>query len=166
MIYLVLILLSGVFSLIHIFKAKDKFAKVINATFVASIGVSFIPQPQVAIDGYYLFAIGCIMVVLYAFSDGNFSNNKKIVLIGSGLAQMIGTLFFVGRFPHTAYSLFSRDHNDYLFCWFRFEKDQGLRKRNWFHGRLNGRCFDQGFFDPLFNRQLIFCTFKYFSFLL
>jgi hypothetical protein len=101
MIYLVLILLSGVFSLIHIFKAKDKFAKVINATFVASIGVSFIPQPQVAIDGYYLFAIGCIMVVLYAFSDGNFSNNKKIVLIGSGLAQMIGTLFFVGRFPHT-----------------------------------------------------------------
>ena len=101
MIYLVLILLAGVFSLVHIFKAKDRFAKIINAAFVVAIGVSFVPIPEIAIDGYYLFAIASIMVVLYAFSDSSFSNSKKGVLIGSGLAQMTGTLFFVGRLPHT-----------------------------------------------------------------
>jgi hypothetical protein len=101
MAFLVLILLAGIFSLVHIFKAKDKFAKVINGTFVAAIGVSFIPIPQIAIDGYYLFAIGCVLVILYAFSDGSFTIQKKGLLIGSGLAQLTGIVFFLGKYPYT-----------------------------------------------------------------
>lgn len=101
MVFLVLILLAGVFALISIFRVKDTFARIINGTFVVAIGVSFVTIKEIAIDGYYLFLIGCVLVILYAFSDSSFSNQKKGIIIAMGAAQLVGMVFYLGSFPHT-----------------------------------------------------------------
>ena len=95
--------LAGIFALIQAIRVKDTFARVINIVLVVSIAVSMIPQPQVAVDGYYLYIIGCLLVILYAFSDSSFSNVKKTMLIGMGAIQMTSHLFWVEQWPGTVY---------------------------------------------------------------
>lgn len=100
-IFVILIILSGVFALVQIFKVDDKFARVINGIFAVAIGVSFIPVPEIAIDGYYLFAIGCLVVVLYPFSDNSFDLKKQVIIGGMGFIQFMTMIFFLGKYPGT-----------------------------------------------------------------
>lgn len=99
-LFLILIVLSGLFALIQVFRIKDTFARVINGVFAVAIGVSFIPVPQVAIDGYYLFVIACLLVVLYPFQDSSFSQQKRLFIASMGGIQMIATVFFVAQWPY------------------------------------------------------------------
>jgi hypothetical protein len=99
MVFLIIILLAGFFALTQIFKSKDKFAKVINGVYAAGIAISFVPVPQIAIDGYYLFAIGNLMVILYAFSDDGFSKSKQAILIIMGAIQLLASVFVLNSYP-------------------------------------------------------------------
>lgn len=99
-LFISLIISAGIFAFIQIFRIKDTFARVINGILAASIGVSFIPVPEIAIDGYYLFAIGCLLVILYAFSDSDFTSLKKGILISMGGIQLLGMAFLLGKYPH------------------------------------------------------------------
>lgn len=100
-LFFILIILSGIFALIQIFKIDDKFARVINGIFAVAIGVSFIPIPEIAIDGYYLFAIGCLVVVLYPFSDNSLNVKKQVIIAGMGFIQFMTMIFFLGKYPGT-----------------------------------------------------------------
>lgn len=101
-LFLILIILAAVFAIIQVFRVKDTFARIINGVLGVAIGVSLIPIPQVAIDGYYLFIIGCLLVILYAFQDSSFTNLKKGLLVGMGALQMIAMIFFIMRWPYVA----------------------------------------------------------------
>lgn len=101
-LFIILMILAGVFALVQAIRIKDTFARIINAVMAVSVGVSIIPIAQVAIDGHYLYVIGCLLVVLYAFSDSSFTIQKKIILIGMGLIQMTSHLFWLMQFPGVA----------------------------------------------------------------
>lgn len=98
-LFIILMILAGIFALIQAIRIKDTFARIINAVMAVSVGVSVIPIPQVAIDGHYLYVIGCLLVVLYAFSDSSFNNQKKAILIGMGAIQLASHLFWLMQFP-------------------------------------------------------------------
>jgi len=100
MSHLIIIVLAGLFALIQLFKSKDKFAKVIHGVYVVGIAISFVPVPQIAIDGFYLFAAGNLMVVLYAFSDDGFLKSKQTILILMGGIQLLASFFILGKFPY------------------------------------------------------------------
>jgi len=75
-----LIVLGALFGLIYSFKVNNKFAKILNWVMVVAIGVSLIPVAEVAIDGYYLFAITQVGLLIYTFSYVDFTPLKKLVL--------------------------------------------------------------------------------------
>ena len=83
MIYLsIIVIVSGIFGLIYGFKLTNKFARIINWVMVISIALSFVPNANVKIDGYYLFALMHLLVFVYSFSYENFTQQKKILLAG------------------------------------------------------------------------------------
>lgn len=98
-LFIILIILAGLFALIQVFRVKDTFSRVINGVFAVALGVTMIPVPAVAIDGYYLFLIGCLLVILYTFSDNSFGTVKKSLLIVMAGIQLFATLFWLQQWP-------------------------------------------------------------------
>jgi len=92
-----LIILSGLFGLIYGFKITNKFAKVINWIMVVAIAVSFIPIPNVKIDGFYLFALTHLLVIVYAVSHEHFTQEKKLLLAAISLLSVAPILIFLGE---------------------------------------------------------------------
>jgi len=76
----IIIILAGVFGLIYLFKITNNFARIITGLMVVAIAISFVRVPEIAIDGYYLFAITQLLIIIYAFSYEDFSTNKKITV--------------------------------------------------------------------------------------
>lgn len=91
-----LIILSGLFGLIYGFKLTNKFARVINWVMVAAIAISFVPNANVKIDGFYLFALTHLLIIVYAVSYEEFSQQKKILLIAMAVLSVAPILFFLG----------------------------------------------------------------------
>jgi hypothetical protein len=106
-LFIILIILAAIFALIQAFRVKDKFARIINVVVSVAIGVSLIPVKAIAIDGSYLFLIGCLLVMLFAFSDNSFGNLKKSVLITIGGIQLVSHLFWLQQWPGMEYLLWS-----------------------------------------------------------
>lgn len=94
-----LIILSGLFGLIYGFKITNKFAKVINWVMVVAIAISFIPNPNVKIDGFYLFALTHLLVIVYAVSHEDFTQQKKLLLAGISILSVAPILIFLGAVP-------------------------------------------------------------------
>ena len=92
----IIIILSGLFGLIYGFKLTNKFARVINWVMVAAIAISFVPSVPVKIDGYYLFALTHLLVIVYAFSNEDFTLQKKIFLTTIAVLSVAPILFFLG----------------------------------------------------------------------
>ena len=100
-LFIILIVLAGGFALLQAIRIKDTFARTINLIFAVSIALTFVPITALAAARYSIFILGCLCVVLYAFSDGNFSTMKKTILIGMGGLQLAAMLFFAMRWPGT-----------------------------------------------------------------
>ena len=101
-LFIILIVLAGGFALVQAVKIKDSFARSINLIFAVSIRLTFVPITQLSAARFSLFIIGCLTVVLYAFSDGTFSTLKKTTLAGMGAIQLGAMLFFAMNWPGTA----------------------------------------------------------------
>lgn len=100
MAFIIIIVAAGLFGLIQIFKIKDKFAKVINLLYAIAIGVSLIPLPQIAIDGFYLFGITHLVVLFYVFHNEEFANEKKAIISTMAVIQLLATLFWLMQYPY------------------------------------------------------------------
>jgi len=92
----ILIILSGLFGLIYGFKITNKFARIINWVMVIAIGISFASNPYVKVDGFYLFALMHLLIIVYAVSYENFSLQKKLLLAGISLCSVAPIIFFLG----------------------------------------------------------------------
>lgn len=100
MAFIIIIVAAGLFGLLQIFKIKDKFAKVINLMYAIAIGVSLVPIPQIAIDGFYLFGLTHLAVLFYVFHNEGFSNEKKGLMSMMALIQLAATLFWLMNYPY------------------------------------------------------------------
>ena len=100
-LFIILIVLAGGFALVQAIRIKDTFARVINLIFAVSIGLTFVPITELSAARYSIFILGCLTVILYAFSDSNFSLQKKVTLIGTGSIQLAAMLFFALQWPGT-----------------------------------------------------------------
>jgi len=100
MAFIIIIVAAGLFGLLQIFKIKDKFAKVINLLYAIAIGVSLIPMPQIAIDGFYLFGLTHLVVLFYVFHNEEFSNEKKGLISMMALIQLSATIFWLMNYPY------------------------------------------------------------------
>lgn len=93
-------LLGTLFGFIYALRVRETYARVINWTMVAAVGVTFITIPQVIIDGYYLFALTQLGVVVYGASRTDFSSFKKGVLIGYGLLAVVPAGILLAQAPY------------------------------------------------------------------
>lgn len=100
MAFIIIIVAAGLFGLLQIFKIKDKFAKVINLMYAIAIGVSLVPIPQIAIDGFYLFGLTHLAVLFYVFHNEDFSNEKKGLMSMMALIQLAATLLWLMNYPY------------------------------------------------------------------
>lgn len=91
----IIVVLAALFGLIYIFKVKNRFARIITGAGVISIGISLIPIPAIAIDGFYIFFAFHVGAIIYALSYDEFSNEKKIVLSTVAVFSALpATLYF------------------------------------------------------------------------
>ena len=97
---LAIILISGVFALLQIFKIKDRFAQAIHGLFVVSIGLSFVEVPAVRMDAFYLFGMTTIAVIVYAIHNSEFELKKRIIIATMGFIQLVGTVFILSQWPY------------------------------------------------------------------
>jgi hypothetical protein len=98
---LILIVMAGVFGLVYPFYIKNKFARAVSWTFCAAVGLSLIPIPEISFDGYYLFIISYVLVIIYAFSQEDFSTPKKGLLATLGGLGLLPLLLFISGRPAT-----------------------------------------------------------------
>lgn len=92
----IFMVLGALFGFFYAFKIKGTYSRVITWTSIVAIGVMMIPKKEIAIDGYYLFTITQIGIIIYAFSDDTFSTLKKIVLVVSAIATFTTMSLFLG----------------------------------------------------------------------
>lgn len=91
----IIIVLAALIGLVYTFKVKNKFARIITAAGVIAIGISLIPIPQIAIDGFYIFFAFHVAAIIYVFSYDEFSNQKKgIITVIALLSILPQALFF------------------------------------------------------------------------
>ena len=81
-------ILGALFGFIYALRVKETYARIINWTMIVAIAITFAQVPQLKVDGYYLFAMSMLGVIVYGAS-GDFTNAKKIVLISCGLLSVI-----------------------------------------------------------------------------
>lgn len=101
LLFILLIGLAALFSLVQAIRIKDKFSRIINVIMVIAVGVSLVPNPHIAIDGYYLYMIACLLVILYSFNDSSFDWIKRSILIVMGIIPLLATLFWLQKWPYT-----------------------------------------------------------------
>jgi len=92
----IIIILAGVFGLIYLFKITNNFARIITGLMVVAIAISFVRVPEIAIDGYYLFAITQLLIIIYAFSYEDFSTNKKITVATIAFLGLASIVLLLG----------------------------------------------------------------------
>lgn len=102
---LIIILISGVFALLQIFKIKDRFSQAIHGLFVVSIALSFVEMPAVRMDGFYLFGMTLVGVVIYALHNTEFHLKKRILLSAMAIIQLVGIVFILSLWPYTVLAL-------------------------------------------------------------
>lgn len=100
-LFIILIVLAGSFALIQAIRVKDTFARVINVIFTVAIALTFVPIKELSAARYSIFILGCLTVILYAFSDSSFSATKKAILSTMGGIQLFAMLFFAMKWPGT-----------------------------------------------------------------
>ena len=102
-----IMLLGTVFGLFQAIRVKNTWAKAITWTMVIAVGLTFVPQPVVKYDAYYLYLLTQVAVIVYAFSMLGFSTLKKTCLIISGLMTLsatAGVLFNMQGYEYVAIS--------------------------------------------------------------
>lgn len=92
----IFMILGALFGFFHVLKMKGTYSRVISWACIVAIGVMMIPKKEIAIDGYYLFTITQIGIIIYAFSDDTFSLLKKILLVVSAVATFVTMSLFLG----------------------------------------------------------------------
>lgn len=93
-----IVIFAALFSLIYIFKVKNKFAKIINGVSAVAIGVSLIPIPEISIDGFYILFACHIAAIIYVFSYDEFSNQKKILITVIAVFSILPSVLFFTPF--------------------------------------------------------------------
>jgi hypothetical protein len=95
----IFMVLGALFGFFHAFKIKGTYSRIITWASIVAIGVMMINKAEIAIDGYYLFTIVQIGIIIYAFSDDTYSQLKKILLVISAAATLLPMLLFLGQNP-------------------------------------------------------------------
>ena len=90
-----IMILGALFGFIYALRLKELYSRILNWTMVVAVGITFIPVNELILDGYRLFALTLLGVVVYAFSGSNFSNAKKLVLAGCGILTLIPAAFML-----------------------------------------------------------------------
>jgi hypothetical protein len=90
-----IMILGALFGFIYALRLKETYSRVINWAMVVAVGISFTTIAELKVDGYYLFALTQLGVIVYGFSYPEFSNSKKITVIGSGLLSFIPMAVFL-----------------------------------------------------------------------
>lgn len=98
----VIMILGALFGFLYALRVKESYARIINWTMVVAVGVTFVQIPQVVIDGYYLFALTQVGVIVYALSRSDFSTTKKGVIGLTGLLSVLPMAFFLQISPYFA----------------------------------------------------------------
>jgi hypothetical protein len=96
----IFMVLGALFGFFHVLKMKGIYSRVISWASIVAIAVMMIQKSEIAIDGYYLFTITQIGIIIYAFSDDTFSPLKKIVLVVSAVTTFIPMALFLGLSPY------------------------------------------------------------------
>lgn len=94
----IFMVLGALFAFFHVLKIKKPYSRLITWTCIGAVAVMMISVSEIAIDGYYLFAIVQLGIVMYAFSDDQFSTLKKIVLVTSAVCTFVPMILFLGKF--------------------------------------------------------------------
>lgn len=84
-----------VFGFIYSFKVKSFYARLITWLTVLSAGVMMLEQKEFALDGYYLFIGLQFGILLYAFSNDEFSPLKKTTLTVSAIGTALPALLLL-----------------------------------------------------------------------
>ena len=95
----IIMVLGALFGFLHAFKIKGTYTRVITWASIVAIGVMMISKIEIAIDGFYLFTIVQIGIIIYTFSDDTFSQLKKTLLVVSAAATLLPMILFLGLNP-------------------------------------------------------------------
>lgn len=88
-------ILATLFGFIYAFKITAVYAKVITWASVVAVSVMLIGNERISIDGYYLFGLVQIGILVYSASDFEFSSLKKAVLTSSAICTLVPLAFFI-----------------------------------------------------------------------
>lgn len=93
-----IIILAALFGFIYALRLKETYSRILTWAMVVAVGMSFVPVSELILDGYYLFALTQLGVIVYGVSNTEFSNAKKTTIISSGLLSFIPLALFLTVF--------------------------------------------------------------------
>ncbi|MFT7592602.1 MAG: hypothetical protein ACI9UJ_002541 [bacterium] len=80
MVYKILIGLSALIALIHLFRMNDTFAKIIVVGLVLSISLSFIPSTETKTTGFFLYILTTLAAIVYGLVKKEIIPKNRIVI--------------------------------------------------------------------------------------
>src|SRR5688572_24572799 len=95
----IIMILGALFGFIYAMRVKQSYARIITWTMIVAVSVAVTNIVQLKADGYYLFALTLVGVIVYGISYPDFSTLKKLVLISCGLLTVVPVALLLAQNP-------------------------------------------------------------------